>query len=94
MNRVFYKGSIAPLLFWHGGARLSFVAFNLHLCGACNDVCDGELSVAASGAESDALSNGKTLYGPFVSFKNVFKFGVSKGTVLFDTVKIYEGSCV
>ena len=84
MNRVFYKGSIAPLSFWHGGARLSFVAFNLHLCGACNDVCDGELSVAASGAESDALSNGKTRYGPFVSM----------GTVVFDTVKIYEGSCV
>ena len=25
-NRVFNKGSIAPLSFWHGGAGLSFVA--------------------------------------------------------------------
>ena len=94
MNRVFKKGSIASLSFWHGGAGLSFVAFDLDLCRAFNDVYDCEFGVVAGGAESDALSNGKTRYGPFVGFKNVFKFGVSKGTVLFDTVKIYEGSCV
>ena len=78
MNRVFYKGSIASLSFWHGGAGLSFVTFNLHLCGAFNDVCDGEFGVAASGA----LSNGKTRYGPLVRFMN-------KGVY-----RNYEGSCV
>ena len=96
MNRVFYKGSIASLSFWHGGAGLSFVAFNLDLCRAFNDVCDGEFGVAAGGAASDALSNGKTRYGPFVGFRKVLESfkSVSMGTVLFDTVKIYERMCL
>jgi len=58
--------------------RLSFVAFNLHLCGAFNDVCDGEFGVAAS----DVFSNVKTRYGPLVRFMN-------KGVY-----RNYEGSCV
>ena len=70
------------LSFWHGSAELSFVAFNLDLCRTFNDVCDGEFGVVVGGAASDASSNGKTRYGPFVSFMND---GVYRN---------YEGSCV
>ena len=88
--------------FWHSGAGLSFVAFNLDLCRAFNDVCDGELSVAAGGAASDVFSNGKTRYGPFVSFRNVFKFskGIFEDCKIFENFKryenykVYEGSVV
>ena len=82
MNRAFKKGSFAPLSFWHSGAGLSFVAFNLDLCRAFNDVCDGEFGVAASDAECDTSSNGKTRYGPLVRF-------MSDGVY-----RNYERSCV
>ena len=68
--------------FWHSGAGLSFVAFNLYLCGFFNDVCDGEFCVAADGVASDALSNGKTRYGPFVSFMNDGVYRSYEGSVV------------
>ena len=80
MNRVF-RGSTAPLSFWQGGAGLSFVVFNLHLYGVFNDVCDGEFGVAAGGAESDASSNGKTRYGPFIRFMNDVIYRNYEGSV-------------
>jgi len=101
LNRVFKKGSIAPLSFWHGGAGLSFSVF----ASKINDVvwCKG----AARFSDSDSLdavvgggvcgivassdvSGLKSREGPFVGFRNVF---VSKGTVLFDSIKIYERMC-
>jgi len=83
--------------FWHGGTGLSFVAFNLHLCGNFDDVCNGVGCVGCENCDvCVTASDRKTRYGPFVGFRNVFESfkSVSNGTVLIDTVKIYEGSCV
>jgi len=70
------------LSFWHSGAGLSFVAFNFHLYRAFNDVCGGEFGVAASDVVSDTSSNGKTRYGPFVSFMNDGVYRSYEGSVV------------
>ena len=108
MNR-FFRGSTALLPFWQSGVGLSFVAlFWKDGADGCNSVGCGFCGVRGVVA-STLVSGLKSREGPFVDFRKVFEFGdgifkdcrifesfksVSMGTILFDTVKIYEGSVV
>jgi len=62
-----------------------------------NNECDASYGIAASGL--------KVRYGPFVSFKSIFKFSKwifkdykifenSKNYESYENYKIYEGSCI